>query len=326
MAATFSTSSKSTAVTLSNSNLTATVSSSTGVVAATVNISGKTYFELTHGTTLSGTASLGLIRLGAQTYSTTLIGGDSSSTGVGYRSTGAVYLNNTTSTTLATFTVSNNIGVAFDPTLKLVWFRVNGGNWNNDVIANQDPANGIGGIDISSIGGTLTAGWSASATASATFLPDSGTWVYSAPTGFYGLSTQQSSAVLYEGGAIEPLSYAIPDFSIKILQGADGASSDVVVPLDKTLPTGYVSTAYSTTITAGGGSSPYTFQITAGVLPTGLSLNGTTGVISGTPTATGTSSVTIQATDSYSYVGSTTFSLTISTQTTGGASNYGYVS
>lgn len=45
------------------------------------------------------------------------------------------------------------------------------------------------------------------------------------------------------------------------------------------------------------GTSPFTFTITAGALPTGLSIHSTTGVISGTPSASGTYSFTVQATN-----------------------------
>ena len=62
------------------------------------------------------------------------------------------------------------------------------------------------------------------------------------------------------------------------------------------LPNGFPSTAYSTTLTAAGGTAPYTWAITSGSLPAGLTL-ASTGAISGTPTTAGTSTVTIQVTD-----------------------------
>src|SRR5260370_9772335 len=59
-----------------------------------------------------------------------------------------------------------------------------------------------------------------------------------------------------------------------------------------------VGTAYSATLQASGGTSPDTWSVSIGALPAGLSLAALTGVISGTPTASGSSSFTIQAADS----------------------------
>ncbi len=54
---------------------------------------------------------------------------------------------------------------------------------------------------------------------------------------------------------------------------------------------------YSLTLAATGGVAPYTWAITQGSLPGWATLN-STGIISGTPTAPGTTSFTVQATDS----------------------------
>ncbi len=53
---------------------------------------------------------------------------------------------------------------------------------------------------------------------------------------------------------------------------------------------------FSQTFTASGGSGAYSFSLASGSLPTGLSL-ATTGVLSGTPTQSGSFSITVQATD-----------------------------
>ena len=60
------------------------------------------------------------------------------------------------------------------------------------------------------------------------------------------------------------------------------------------LPNGTAGTAYNQTLQATG-DKPITWSIATGSLPGGLSLAGTTGVISGTPTASGTFSFTVQA-------------------------------
>ncbi|WP_433046960.1 putative Ig domain-containing protein [Dactylosporangium sp. CS-033363] len=64
-----------------------------------------------------------------------------------------------------------------------------------------------------------------------------------------------------------------------------------------TLPDAVVGTAFAQTLSAGGGSAPFTWSIVAGALPAGLSLNPATGELTGTPTAAGTASFTVRATD-----------------------------
>jgi Putative Ig domain len=64
------------------------------------------------------------------------------------------------------------------------------------------------------------------------------------------------------------------------------------------LPSGQVSTPYSTTLAASGGTPPYQWSV-SGALPPGLTLAAATGVISGTPTAVENGgAVTIQVADS----------------------------
>ena len=64
-----------------------------------------------------------------------------------------------------------------------------------------------------------------------------------------------------------------------------------------TLPDGKVGEAYSQTLSADG-TTPITWSVENGDRPTGLSLNKDTGEISGTPTAAGTSTFTVKATNS----------------------------
>jgi sugar lactone lactonase YvrE len=74
----------------------------------------------------------------------------------------------------------------------------------------------------------------------------------------------------------------------------------VVAPPSVTSPArlqGTAGSAFSQTLTAGGGFGPYTWAVASGSLPTGLRLDPATGVISGTPTAVGTTSLSVRATD-----------------------------
>jgi len=75
-----------------------------------------------------------------------------------------------------------------------------------------------------------------------------------------------------------------------------------------TLPNGTVGVAYSQTIVGNGGTTPYTFAVTAGSLPAGLTL-APTGVLSGTPTAAGSSPVTIRGTDANGCSGSVVYTI-----------------
>jgi hypothetical protein len=75
-----------------------------------------------------------------------------------------------------------------------------------------------------------------------------------------------------------------------------------------TLPNATVSTAYSATIQAIGGTSPYTWSATE--LPNGLSL-AADGKITGTPTATGSFTLVVTATDAVSASVTANVSLTV---------------
>ena len=79
-----------------------------------------------------------------------------------------------------------------------------------------------------------------------------------------------------------------------------------------------VGSVYSQTIGASGGTAPYTYAVTAGALPSGLTL-ASDGTLSGTPTAGGMFNFTVTATDSSSgagpYSASQAYSLTVNTPT-----------
>src|SRR5215813_3644419 len=76
------------------------------------------------------------------------------------------------------------------------------------------------------------------------------------------------------------------------------------------LPGGTQGTPYNQTLTGVGGQSPYTFVVTSGSLPNGLNLS-SSGVISGTPTAGGSFTFRVQATDANNCTGFTTYTITI---------------
>lgn len=78
------------------------------------------------------------------------------------------------------------------------------------------------------------------------------------------------------------------------------------------LAAGYVSTKYQLQIqgAAGGTGTGYTYTVSSGALPSGLSMS-SAGLIAGTPTATGTLTFTVEATDSGSNTATAQFSITI---------------
>jgi hypothetical protein len=99
---------------------------------------------------------------------------------------------------------------------------------------------------------------------------------------------------------------AVAGGSIVITASASGlgpatASVNILPALTITtlrLPNGTAGTPYSATVAATGGTPPYTWTATG--LPAGLLLDHASGLISGTPTALGTSPVSVTVTDSSS--------------------------
>lgn len=83
-----------------------------------------------------------------------------------------------------------------------------------------------------------------------------------------------------------------------------------------TLPDGVLNAAYTAALQSTGGAGTITWSLAAGTLPTGLTLNPSTGAITGTPSAAGTSPITVEATDSASPPNSVTTALSISINTT----------
>jgi hypothetical protein len=74
--------------------------------------------------------------------------------------------------------------------------------------------------------------------------------------------------------------------------------SGLVVTTGSTLPTATSGVPYSVKLSAAGGIAPYQWSLASGSLPAGLKLAKSNGVISGSTTATGLDSVTVQVTDS----------------------------
>jgi len=78
-----------------------------------------------------------------------------------------------------------------------------------------------------------------------------------------------------------------------------------------TIPAGVQGSEFEAPLTASGGSAPYTFTLSSGSLPSGVQLDDS-GEIHGTPTATGSFSFGVTATDSAHCTGTQAFSLSVS--------------
>jgi hypothetical protein len=175
-------------VTLTTSDQLSATSSAVSTVALNRQNTGKNYAEFTM-TTLTGTPAVGIVNGFYNMAVGSLLGTDANS--LGYRSGGGVVANNVTLATIATFAQGDRIGVAIDPVNRLIWFRVNNGNWNNN--GANDPATGVGGIDYSSQNWAKTimaVGFSATG-AKWKATPASANWTDAAPSGYGTLDSVQ---------------------------------------------------------------------------------------------------------------------------------------
>jgi hypothetical protein len=98
-----------------------------------------------------------------------------------------------------------------------------------------------------------------------------------------------------------------------------GGGTNTVTVTNPGNQTSTVGTAASVQIQASDSASGQTLSYSATGLPAGLSINSSTGLISGTPSAAGTSNVSVTATDGTGASGSTSFTWTVNS--TGGTCN-----
>ena len=151
---------------------------------------------------------------------------------------------------------------------------------------------------LSASGGAAPYGWAVTVGALPAGLTLSGAGVLSGtPTvnGTFTFTATATDSQGYSGSRAYSLVIAVPLIT--------------VIPASP-LPAGRQFAAYSQTIGASGGATPYTFVVSAGALPAGLSLSGA-GLLSGVPTASGSFSFTIRATDSQGYSGTRAYTLSI---------------
>jgi len=185
--------------------------------------------------------------------------------------------------------------------------EINACSPNGDIQANANatavgPTPGNPGDTIAGQHGTYTLEYDGSAVASST----GGVWITYTPTSAAPSSYSESFAFYGDDGATVYNDTANVNITV---------SAPTISLSPSTLPNPTVGTAYSQTISASGGTAPYTYSISTGALPAGLTLNSSTGVLSGTPTAGGSFSFTVKATDSNSATGTQAYTLTVSAPT-----------
>jgi hypothetical protein len=130
-----------------------------------------------------------------------------------------------------------------------------------------------------------------------------------------GLSLDSSSGAVTGTPTAVSTSY----FAVQVA-GHDGATARANLFLtvneaavsvsDTSLPDGNVDSFYWYALAADGGSAPHTWSMTSGTLPAGLSLD-SSGVITGTPTATGAGSITVQVIDRWGVTATGSVTITI---------------
>lgn len=174
-----------TGIVLSGGNLIATGNANAGITFALESVStGRYYWEITVATTaLAGIGNT------SSPFTTGNFPGDTSATTLGWYQNGSLFFNNATLTTWNTYASGNTIAFAMDLSSVKLWGRVGAaGNWNNDVIGNQNPAVGsqIGGLGISGVTGSpvVPMGYANAVNDVVTGKFDSGSWIGTPPTGF----------------------------------------------------------------------------------------------------------------------------------------------
>lgn len=145
---------KTASMTLSNGNLTAVGTANQGV-RASVPAATKFYFEIKNAIAVWN-GGLGIARSTTNLGTVTINANNAAICTPA--SSGNILFNSSTPVSgagLGVFAINDVACVAVDLVNQRIWFRKNGGNWNNNGAA--DPAGNVGGIDISSVFGSGSA-------------------------------------------------------------------------------------------------------------------------------------------------------------------------
>jgi hypothetical protein len=229
--------------TLSNSNLTATHSSTannSGARSAAYRTTGKYYFEVTMTTVHGNNDCVGIVtKTGTQAELVTSGHGCVAT----YKSAGAIFASDTASgKSLGAIAAGDVIGCAIDLTARKAWLRKNGGLWNGLALASENPGTGVGGVTIA---------------VSVPFAP---------AIGFGGTGTALNDAMTANfSGAGAPSGFGAWQAVVQVLETLDGPATNVTMSSDNLTAT------HSTTTTGSGvrgtalkSSGKYYFEATFG--------------------------------------------------------------
>ncbi len=155
-------------------------SSVASLVRSTTSLStGKWYFEVT----VNVAAVIGNVGVGVDNDAESLSGAAGQAGSICWVGNGNVNYNGTLDVyAAAAFSVGNTLCVAVDLVNMEIWFRVNGGNWNNSPTAN--PATDAGGFSITAITPHAYALAQLSATGDEMTADFNGPFSYAIPSGF----------------------------------------------------------------------------------------------------------------------------------------------
>lgn len=206
MTTTWNSGDKTSNVTLSGSDLIATLTSSSygGVRATASASSGKYYFEIKIGAGLSTNVAVGWANATASL--STYIGQDLNSWSWFYYTAGTnIWINNGSIMTTVGASVGATIGIAFDIDNKNGWVRVGNGYWNGSPTA--DPASNTGGFSLSSLNaGPYFPVWNSNVNgAQITANFGASTWAAEPPSGFSSFDAN----ALTHADASKELGYAL---------------------------------------------------------------------------------------------------------------------
>lgn len=172
-------------VSLTNAGLTVKTGVNDTGVYGTVAITNKTYWEMKIDN--SASPFVACIGVANSTYNVANHVGSTGDGSIGVYASGTQWLiNQTTTGTASSFVTGDVVSIAVDPTARLIWMRVNGGNWNGS--SSNDPATGVGGQSFSSITGTLYPVHSLQSSDQTTARFTTTSWTYAAPAGYYDLA------------------------------------------------------------------------------------------------------------------------------------------